>query len=675
MGAGSLRPDGFESAFEAELDEFLARLGAEGDVDACAEARRAARSLPDPETRSLFVGAALAYDWLWRRERGETTEVGERLSQLASELERSAFETVLAGDARARRVLPDTHWAPGRRIAGRYLIIDALGQGGMSSVFRAFDLELERDVALKVLELRPGSEQDWRQTVLAESRVLASLPGRGFAQVYDIGSVDGRGYLVLELLPGLDLARVLHALAPDPQHPPPPETRAASARKLLGSPAGDEEDLLAETDWFRVVARIGQRLAAHLELAHASGLRHRDIKPSNVQLLPGGAPLLMDFGLAARVGGRGAVGAEGEPEPLRGSLPYLAPEQASSRSTGTDPRSDVYQLGLVLYELACLRPARPRPEGPVRELGEWLTRMACGDVRPLSEVEPRAPRALAAILDHALRVAPEQRYASAGALAADLARLLEGRTPLHAPLPPGERVRMVARRQARRPTVYALAAVLLALAFGRRFAGVDELELTPILWHTGLPVPTRMTPGEPLDVVGPTALGVDLSASTRTWLYALSIFEDEQGVRRVRAVSPELLGAPEPAPPGRFGLELAAGRTSAVCAWLLEPEAVEGFVAFASASPQPLLERWIGAIAGRDERLLGAMPWEEAQELGRSLLATSRGEGGTRLDPAQRERLFAGLTAQRSPEDDPWQRLGVRSVGFLAPVRRPGAPR
>ncbi len=675
MGAGAQRPDGFEAAFEAELDEFLARLGVEQDVDVHGEARRAAQNLPDPGARPMFVGAALAYDWLWRRERGETTGVEERLAQLAGDDERSAFRSVLAGEARGRRVLPDTQWAPGRRVDGRYLLIDALGQGGMSSVFRAFDVELERDVALKLLDLRPGSEQDWRQDVLAESRVLASLPGRGFAQVYDIGSVDGRGYLVLELLPGLDLARVLRGLAPDPERPPRPEERAAALRRLLGTPAGDAEDLLAGSDWFRVVARIGQRLAAHLELAHASGLRHRDIKPSNVQLLPGGTPLLMDFGLAARAGGRGLAGTEGGPEPLRGSLPYLAPEQARSRSTGTDPRSDVYQLGLVLHELACLRPARPRPEGPLQELGEWLARAAGGGVRPLREVEPRAPRALAAILDHALRVDPERRYASAGALAADLGRLLEDRAPLHAPLPLRERVRLVTRRQSRRPTSYLAAAALLALVVGRQLAGGDELELTPILWHTGLSTPTHVTPGEPLDVAGPTALGVDLVSSTRTWLYALSIFEDAQGVRRVRAVSPELLGAPEPAPPGRLGLELAAGRTSVVCAWLLEPEAVEGFVAFASGAPQPLLERWIGAIAVRDERLLGAMPWEEAQELGRSLLATSRGEGGARLDPALRERLFAGLTARRPADDDPWQRLGVRSLGFLAPVRQPESRR
>lgn len=666
MGDASVGPGSLDEPFEAELDAFLARLESEAALDP----RQAAATLAGEARRERFVGTAVAYEYLWRRERGETTRAEEQLARLTSEPERDAFRSVLESDERARRVLPDTTWVPGRTIAGRYLLLEPIGRGGMGSVFRAFDLELERDVALKMLELRVGAEDSWRQDVLAESRALASLPGRGFAQVYDIGSAGGRGFLVLELLPGLDLGRALERLAPDPRVILPLARRSRSLAALVGHSATDGEDLVDPADWFRTVARIAQRLAAHLELAHGIGLRHRDIKPSNVQLLPGGAPLLMDFGLAARVLEEVDPDAGLDPEPLRCSLAYVAPEQARSMSAGTDPRSDVYQLGLVLYELVTLQPARLRPVGPVQRIGEWLQRAKDGGVRPLLEIEPRTPRALAAVVDRALAVDPGQRYGSAGELAEDLDRFLAGRPPRHAPLARRHRLGLHARRVLRQPATLAAGLAALALAVGLRLGGSPELELAPILWHSGLSAPALLTPGEPLELRGETALGVELSSSARSWLYALSIFDDAAGVRRVRAVTPELLGSPEAPPEDRFGLEVPPGRTSAVCAWLIDDLGpFEGFLAFAAPEPQPLLERWIRAIAERDERLLGPMPWEEAQDLGRSLMASSRGQGGARLDTAARESLFAGLELERPAREDPWRRLGVRSVGFLAPVR------
>jgi serine/threonine protein kinase len=259
----------------------------------------------------------------------------------------------------------------------RYELRELVGRGGMASVYRAHDRVLERDVALKVLDLpeaaeeKAGSGARLADRMNAEARILARLEHPSIVPVHDAGTLpDGRAFCAMKLVEGQPLDRLFAA---------PPESSEVRHR-------------------VRLLLRVCDAVA----FAHARGVVHRDLKPQNVMVGAFGEVVVLDWGLAlADAAGAGAERSEGAGE-IAGTPAYMAPEQETGRAREADARSDVYGLGALLHFL--IRGMPPR--------------------RPLEFAD--TPRPLAAICRAALAVDPGARYSSVAALAADLERFLDG---------------------------------------------------------------------------------------------------------------------------------------------------------------------------------------------------------------------------------------------------------
>src|SRR5512132_1593453 len=199
--------------------------------------------------------------------------------------------------------------APGSVIAGRYRIIGLIGRGGMGEVYRADDLKLGQPVALKFLPEKLASDPAWIERFYAEVRHARGVSHPNVCRVYDVGEIEGRHFLSMEYVDGEELASLL---------------------RRIGRLPPDK------------AVEIARELCAGLAAAHDKGVLHRDLKPSNVMIDGRGRAKITDFGLAV------AAGEETEGE-VSGTPAYMAPEQLAGK--GASVRSDVYSLGLVLYEL------------------------------------------------------------------------------------------------------------------------------------------------------------------------------------------------------------------------------------------------------------------------------------------------------------------------------------
>jgi len=205
----------------------------------------------------------------------------------------------------------------GQRL-GHYRVLEKIGAGGMGVVYRARDERLERDVALKVLPAGILADETARKRFRKEALTLSQLNHPNIATVYDFDTQEGVDFLVMELIPGENLAEKLHAGA------------------------------LAE----KVISRLGTQLAQGLAAAHGQGVVHRDLKPGNVRVTPDGRLKILDFGLATLRRPEGAAASTvsmTETRGVAGTLPYMAPEQL--RGERTDARSDMFSAGVVLYEM------------------------------------------------------------------------------------------------------------------------------------------------------------------------------------------------------------------------------------------------------------------------------------------------------------------------------------
>jgi serine/threonine-protein kinase len=388
-----------EGQIESLVERYLDELGAgrEPDLEAMA------RELSDEAARSRFRAKALAQAYLVRAaeaaETGGPVVLDAYLARLTSEAEREVFWGELRDAELARAHVPG-ELVPGMRLDGRYEIRRELGRGGMGVVYVAFDRELEREVAVKVLRLQPGTEaSDWTELFRREARTLARLNSRNIVTIHDAHR-GRRSYIVMDLVRGRDLLWILEE-ARQQRAELGPRSAASSEplRRAIGRrTGGDHAEQLGERTHARTVARIGRLMALTLEHAHGAGVIHRDLKPQNVMLVPGGEPVLLDFGLAS-------WGQEGSEEGFRGTPEYMAPEQIESMRAGSDPRTDVYQLGLVLYEMLSLRRAYPRKSR--EELWPLFERIQKGQRDPLPS---GVPRGLAAIVEKAMERDPARRY-------------------------------------------------------------------------------------------------------------------------------------------------------------------------------------------------------------------------------------------------------------------------
>jgi serine/threonine protein kinase len=286
--------------------------------------------------------------------------------------------------------------APGTQL-GPYRIERLLGSGGMGEVYRARDSRLERDVAIKVIRSEGRGEDHLQRRLAREARAISALNHPHICNVYDINEQDGLIYLVMEYIEGKTLAAVL------------------------------KEGLLPLDHALRYGTEIADATAA----AHAKGIVHRDLKPGNVMIGASGVKVL-DFGLAKRVAVE-AVGASvnsdeatrtaalTETGQIIGTCAYMAPEQAEGKPA--DIRSDVFSLGIVLYEMfSGVRPFTG--DGPLSTLAAVIRKIP----KPLRDIRPQVPVRIAQIVSRCLEKAPENRYASAASVYRDLANFQAART-------------------------------------------------------------------------------------------------------------------------------------------------------------------------------------------------------------------------------------------------------
>jgi len=269
----------------------------------------------------------------------------------------------------------------GRLFDGRYRILRKLGSGGMASVYLAEDEELGRKVALKMLDDRHARDAQFVERFKREARNAASLNHPRIVRIYDRGQAEGTYYIAMEYLDGPTLKEMLIRKGPTP-----PMTAVKFAREILSA--------------------LGE--------AHRNQIVHRDIKPHNVLVGPGWNLKVTDFGIA-----RSGASEMTETGSIVGTAQYLSPEQA--RGTPVDQRSDLYSLGIVLYEL--LTGSVPFQGGAAVEIAmKHLSEIPA----PPSTIRPEISSALDAVVMRALAKDPNDRYASAEEMDADLARVARG---------------------------------------------------------------------------------------------------------------------------------------------------------------------------------------------------------------------------------------------------------
>ncbi|AHG87785.1 protein kinase [Gemmatirosa kalamazoonensis] len=277
---------------------------------------------------------------------------------------------------------------------GPYEIQETLGQGGMGEVYRARDLRLGRELALKLLPTRVAADETAVERFVREARAASALNHPNVVTIYEIGEAEPGRYIAMELVGGTTL------------------------RPLTARPQPVEQ-----------VARIGAQIARALAVAHADGIIHRDIKPDNVMLRPDGYVKVLDFGIARLVAAQDgrATGAEAAPTQAGravGTVRYMSPEQACAEPlTGA---TDVFSLGVVLYELATGR--HPFAAMPNASDVAVLSAMLTGPAPTATAANPAVPRELDVLLARMLEREPRQRP-SAAEVEAALAGLTLGATP------------------------------------------------------------------------------------------------------------------------------------------------------------------------------------------------------------------------------------------------------
>ena len=264
---------------------------------------------------------------------------------------------------------------------GSYLVIDELGKGGMGYVFRAEDMKLKRTVALKVMNQKVSGTPHARKRFISEARAMAAVHHDNVATIFEVGEHSGTPFMAMEMLKGGTL---------------------------------EQFKKVSERPGYETIIRIAKEMAEGLAAAHEKGIVHRDIKPANIWVEEGTERIkILDFGLALahspvdQLSGRGSV---------IGTPGYLSPEQA--RSEPLDDRSDLYSLGVVLYELATGK----LPLQSKTVAGQLIAILA-HTPQSIREVNPSIPEPLADLIHQLLRKEPRNRIRSAAHMLKELKRV------------------------------------------------------------------------------------------------------------------------------------------------------------------------------------------------------------------------------------------------------------
>jgi serine/threonine protein kinase len=384
---------------------------------------------------------------------------------------------------------------PGTRL-GPHEILEQIGAGGMGEVYRARDTRLDRIVALKVLPAHLSTNEELRQRLDREAKMISALSHPHVCALYDVGHQDGVDYLVMEFIEGETLTD-----------------------RLVKGPLPTEQ-----------VLRFGIQIADALDRAHRQGIVHRDLKPGNVMLTRSGVKLL-DFGLAKygtalpdALSGVSVMPTQAAASNLtaRGSIlgtfQYMAPEQLEGKDA--DSRTDIFALGAVLYEMATGRKAF-EGKSQASLIAAILDRMP----PPISTVQPMTPPALDRVVKTCLEKDPEDRWQTAHDVMLELKWVAEGGSQAGLPAP------VVARRRSRERIAWVVAGILAASTIALTIREVQRPRSSPAVVRSNVLPPEKATfrfvgGGAGPVVVSPDGrqlafVGLDANSKTQLWIRPL----------------------------------------------------------------------------------------------------------------------------------------------------------
>jgi predicted Ser/Thr protein kinase len=309
----------------------------------------------------------------------------EFLLQKESEKSGSLAETVqLASTKEELQEFFSTLDSGGLERLGTFKILRKLGEGGMGVVYKAEDIQLRRPVAIKVITPSMAGNTNMLKRFLNEARAASALNHPNICTIYQVGQDAGLDYIVMEYVEGQTIKELIREepFAPD------------------------------------VLARIGIQIADALDTAHARGMIHRDIKPANIMVNSDGRVKILDFGLVKWTGAeqmqRAVTAGLTEQGAIMGTVNYMSPEQL--RGDAVDHRTDIFSLGVVLYEMACSK-------SPF-SADNYISIMHAILYQAVTPVPEPFPADLQAAIDRSLAKDPAQRYQTAGELRRDLSRYL-----------------------------------------------------------------------------------------------------------------------------------------------------------------------------------------------------------------------------------------------------------
>ncbi|MBQ4364546.1 MAG: serine/threonine protein kinase, partial [Oscillospiraceae bacterium] len=268
----------------------------------------------------------------------------------------------------------------GRKLDGRYEITELIGVGGMADVYKATDLMENRVVAVKILKPEYSENEEFLRRFRNESKAIAVLSHPNIVKIYDVGFTDEIQFIVMEYIDGITLKELL-----------------------------EQQGVLRWKDALKFVVQILKAL----QHAHDKGIVHRDIKPQNIMLFPDGNIKVMDFGIArfSRIDGKTLS------DKTIGSVHYISPEQAKGEMT--DERSDIYSVGVMLYEMLTGR--KPFDgDTPIAIAVKHMQETAI----PPREIMPSIPESLEEIVLHAMERSPARRYQSASEMINDISAFM-----------------------------------------------------------------------------------------------------------------------------------------------------------------------------------------------------------------------------------------------------------
>ena len=292
---------------------------------------------------------------------------------------------------------------------GRYRILKLLGRGGMGAVYLAQDSQLGRQVALKAPFFEASGSPQRAERFVREARSAAVLQHPNICTVFDAGQIDGRPFITMAYIAGTPLEEEIDSEVPMPQ------VRAAE---------------------------IVRKIALALEHAHRKGIVHRDLKPANVMMAAGGEPVVMDFGLAKRLGGEPNQAKLTQLGAILGTPSYMSPEQVKGDVSAIGPATDIYALGVMLFEM--LTGKTPYTGAMSVVIGRILT----APVPPVQEFRPDVDSRLDAICRKAMAKEPADRFSSMAEFADALGKYLKApsASPPPLPIPPVAAVVQAPRR-------------------------------------------------------------------------------------------------------------------------------------------------------------------------------------------------------------------------------------